>query len=145
MTTTLDSRERAIEAAFRHDQDMAFRIRTRRDRLLSFWIAELIGLKGDAADIYARDLVAAGVEQRLVSAVTRTVRRDLEAHGIKLSAHRLGRKMDALGRLARHRSWMKPDLTPRNESDARWTSRHRGGRSPRPRRPGTPKLRAFAP
>lgn len=82
---SLESREQAIEAAFRHDQDMAFRIRTRRDRLLGFWIAELIGLKGGAADAYARDLFAASVEQRLVSAVTRTVRRDLEAHGIRLS------------------------------------------------------------
>jgi len=99
--TTLDSREQAIEAAFQHDEDMAFRIRTRRNRLLGFWIAELIGLAGAAADAYAADLVAAGVEQREGSAITRKARHDLAAHGVRLSAHRLARKMDALERMVR--------------------------------------------
>jgi len=99
--TSLDSREKAIEAAFQHDQEMAFRIRTRRDRLLGFWAAELIGFAGSAADAYAADLVAEGVEQSQGSAITRKVRHDLAAHGVSLSAHRLGRKMDALERLAR--------------------------------------------
>jgi len=99
--TTLDSREQAIEAAFQHDQEMAFRASIRRNRLLGLWVAELTGLTGAAADAYAGDLVAAGVEQQSGSAITRKVRHDLEAHGIRLSAHRLGRKMDALGRLAR--------------------------------------------
>jgi len=99
--TILDSREKAIEAGFQYDQETAFRIRIRRDRLLGFWIAELLGLAGAAADAYAGDLVAAEVERRQDPAITRKVRNDLAAHGIKLSAHRLGRKMDALERLAR--------------------------------------------
>lgn len=99
--TTLDSREKAFEAGFQHDQEMAFRIRTRRNRLLGFWAAELIGLAGAAADAYAGDLVAAGIKQPPGPAVTRKVRNDLEAHGVNLSAHRLGRKIEALERLAR--------------------------------------------
>ncbi|TSD85495.1 DUF1476 family protein, partial [Mycobacterium sp. KBS0706] len=51
--TFLDSREKAIEAAFQHDQEMTLRIRTRRNRLLGLWIAELTGLSGAAADAYA--------------------------------------------------------------------------------------------
>lgn len=55
--TFLDSREKAIEAAFQHDQEMTLRIRTRRNRLLGLWIAELTGLSGAAADAYAGNLV----------------------------------------------------------------------------------------
>ena len=99
--TTLDSREQAIEDVFQHDQDTAFHIRTHRNRLLGLWIAELTGLAGPAADAYADDLVATGIEQRQDSTITRKVRNDLAAHGVRLSAHRLGRKMDALERLAR--------------------------------------------
>ncbi len=95
--TTLGPREQAIEAAFRYDRD---RIRTHRNRLLGLWVAELFGLIGTAADAYAGDLVAVGVV-RPDQEVARKVGDDLAAHGITLSAHRLDRKMDALGRLAR--------------------------------------------
>ncbi|WP_342240002.1 DUF1476 domain-containing protein [Inquilinus sp. OTU3971] len=108
--TFLDSREKAIEAAFQHDQEMAFRIRTRRDRLLGFWAAELIGLTGLAADSYAGELVAAGVE-RTHWDITRKVRKDLAARGIRLSAHRLNRKMNSLMQLAQRQILGESDKT----------------------------------
>ncbi|MDR6288169.1 MULTISPECIES: DUF1476 domain-containing protein [Inquilinus] len=100
--TIFGSREQAIEAAFRHDQDLAFRIRTRRNRLLGLWVAELIGLVGAAADAYAAELVTIGVEQPQKRDVVRKVQEDLLAHGIKLSTYRLNHKLDNLERLAGH-------------------------------------------
>ena len=61
--TLFDDRERAFEAKFRGDQETAFRIAVRRDKLLGLWAAEELGLSGDAAKAYAQAVVAAGLER----------------------------------------------------------------------------------
>ena len=57
--TTFDERERDFEARFKHDQELQFKLKARRNRLVGLWAAERMGLSGDAAEAYARDLVNA--------------------------------------------------------------------------------------
>jgi hypothetical protein len=54
-----DERERDFEARFSHDQELAFKVAARRDKLLGLWAAAHFGLVGTAAEIYAQDVVAA--------------------------------------------------------------------------------------
>jgi hypothetical protein len=54
-----DERERDFEARFKHDQDLQFRVKARRNRLLGLWAAERLGLDTEAAQAYAREVVDA--------------------------------------------------------------------------------------
>jgi len=57
--TTFDERERDFEARYKHDQELQFKVKARRNRLLGLWAAERMGLSGDAANAYAREVVDA--------------------------------------------------------------------------------------
>ena len=51
--TMFEDRERAAEAKFVRDDEMAFRITARRNRLLGQWAAERMGLTPAETDAYA--------------------------------------------------------------------------------------------
>lgn len=75
-----DERERAFEARFQHDQDLQFKVKARRNRLLGLWAAGRMGLSGDAAQAYAQELVDAefaGGDRHIVEKVCA----DLDATG----------------------------------------------------------------
>ena len=61
--TSFDDRERAFETKFAHDQDMAFRIIARRNRLVGVWAAGLMGLTPAETDAYAKAVVQADFEE----------------------------------------------------------------------------------
>ncbi len=51
--TGFDDREKSYERQFEQQQELAFRVRVRRNHLLGLWAAEKLGLKGNAAEAYA--------------------------------------------------------------------------------------------
>ncbi len=57
--TTFDDREQAFEAKFARDEEMAFRITARRNRLLGQWAATRMELTPAEADAYATAVVQA--------------------------------------------------------------------------------------
>ena len=71
--TTFDDREKEFEARFRHDQEFRFKVTARRNRMLGLWAAERLGLLGDAADGYAKEVVEAefepGGDERVIDKV----------------------------------------------------------------------------
>jgi hypothetical protein len=54
-----EEREKEFEARFKHDQELQFKVKARRNRMLGLWAAQKMGLTGDAADRYAREVVDA--------------------------------------------------------------------------------------
>ena len=60
--TTFDDRERAFEAKFAHDEEMAFRVVARRNRLLGQWASARMGLTPEETDAYAKSVVQADFE-----------------------------------------------------------------------------------
>ena len=55
-----EERQKAFEAEFHRDQELAFRTTARRNRLFGLWAAERLGVPGgDAAEDYAKAVVAA--------------------------------------------------------------------------------------
>ena len=60
--TTFDERENAFEAKYAHDADMQFKADARRNKLLGLWAAELMGLSGEAAANYAKEVVKSDFE-----------------------------------------------------------------------------------
>ncbi len=54
---SFNDREKAFEAKFHLDQEMEFKVKIRRDKLLGLWAAEQMGLSDDAAKAYALSVV----------------------------------------------------------------------------------------
>jgi hypothetical protein len=68
----------------RHAQDseLEFKIVVRRNRLLGMWAAEKLGLAGDAAAAYAKEVVGADFEEPGDEDVVRKVMRDFREKGV---------------------------------------------------------------
>ena len=61
--TTFDKREEGFEKKFALDEEQKFKAEARRNKLLGLWVAEKLGMFGDAANDYAKDVVAAEFEE----------------------------------------------------------------------------------
>ena len=94
--TAFDTREQNFEAAYWHEQDLAFRIRTRRDKLLGLWAAERLGLSGPDVDRYALSVVDCDVAQHGARCAVDKVKVDLRAAGVDVSDHRLDKAMKTI-------------------------------------------------
>ncbi|MEO1240185.1 MAG: DUF1476 domain-containing protein, partial [Pseudomonadota bacterium] len=55
--SSFDDRENAFENKFAHDAEMQFKAEARRNKLLGLWAADLMGITGDAADDFAKEVV----------------------------------------------------------------------------------------
>lgn len=92
--TTLDKREEGFEKKFALDEEQKFKAIARKNKLLGLWVAEQIGLSGDAAIAYAREVVAADFEEVGDGDVLHKVSRDLAARGISVTEQQIRAKMD---------------------------------------------------
>ena len=82
--TSFDDRQDAFEKKHAHDQETAFKVTARRNKLLGLWAAEKLGLTGDAAEAYAKEVVASDFEEAGDHDVFRKVRADFDAKSIGL-------------------------------------------------------------
>ena len=82
--TDFTDRERAEEAKFARDEDMAFRILARRNRLLGQWAAQKMGLTAEETDAYAKEVVQAEFEEAGDEDVMRKVLGDLTSAGCEI-------------------------------------------------------------
>src|SRR6187200_2831330 len=94
--TTFDKREEGFEKKFAHDEELRFKAEARRNRLLGLWAAEKLGISGDAAAAYAKEVVASDFEEAGDADVLRKVLADLTAKGIAITEPELRVKMDEL-------------------------------------------------
>ena len=98
--TTFDDRERGEETRFKHEQELAFKARNRGNKLFGLWIAEQLGLSGDAAESYARDVVVADFEAPGDEDIFTKVKADLEAKSIEISSHLLTKHLQEFRQVA---------------------------------------------
>lgn len=83
---SLDDRKKGFEAAFQRDQELAFKIGARRNRLFGLWAAAQLGMSaGEVAEAYAKTVVAADFEEPGDDDVIRKVRADLTEKGLNIS------------------------------------------------------------
>jgi hypothetical protein len=94
--TNFNDREKAQEAKYANDQELSFKSNARRNKLLGLWVAEQLGLSGDDADAYARDVIASDFEEVGDEDVFRKVWGDLQAKSIDISEHRVRGQMAEL-------------------------------------------------
>ncbi len=94
--TTFDNREREAEKRFEHDEELRFKTGARRNKLLGLWAAEKLGLDGEAAEAYAKEVVLADFERPGDEDVLEKVLRDFEEKGVPLDAHKIRVEMERL-------------------------------------------------
>ena len=95
-----NKREEGFEKKFALDEEQKFKAEARRNKLLGMWVAEKLGITGDAATAYAKEVVAADFEEAGNGGVFRKVMGDLTAKGVALTEQQVRAKMDELMLLA---------------------------------------------
>ena len=96
MSSSFDKRQEGFEKKFALDEEQKFKAEARRNKLLGLWVADKLGITGDAASAYARDVIAADFEQPGDNDVVHKVMRDLAAKNVALTEPQLRAQMDVL-------------------------------------------------
>jgi hypothetical protein len=94
MSGGFKDREKAFEGRWAHDEEMRFKIVARCNKLLGLWAAGELGKSGDAAQAYAKDVIAAEFSESGDEGVFHKVRKDLDP--AKVTDHTIRRKMAEL-------------------------------------------------
>lgn len=91
-----DDREKGFEAKYKHDQELGFKVIARRNRLLGEWAAGEMGISGDEAKAYAKEVVASDFEETGDADVVRKVLGDLTSKGVTIDEKGLRKQMQKL-------------------------------------------------
>ena len=91
--SSLDDRRDAFEKKFAHDEEMRFKLEARTCKLFGQWAAEQLGLTGDGAETYTREVIGSNLEEPGYEDVKRKVKPDLDAKNLNISEHMLDRKL----------------------------------------------------
>ncbi len=94
--STLDKREEGFEKKFALDEEQKFKAEARRNRLLGLWAAEKLGITGEAAMGYAKEVVAADFEEAGDDDVLRKVSGDFAAKNVAITEAAIRAKMNEL-------------------------------------------------
>lgn len=82
-----DDREKDFEKKFAHDKTIDFNVEARCCKLFGLWAAAKLGLSGQGAADYARDVVNANLEDPGFEDILRKVSGDFSAKGVACSEH----------------------------------------------------------
>jgi hypothetical protein len=94
--STFDKREEGFEKKFALDEEQKFRAEARRNRLLGLWAAEKLGITGEAATAYAKEVVAADFEEAGDGDVLRKVMADIAAKDLAVTEPAIRARMNEL-------------------------------------------------
>ena len=94
--TTFKNREQGFEKKFAHDEELKFKATARRNKLLGLWAAAKMGITGEAAEAYAREVIKADFQEAGDNDVFSKIRGDFDARGVEQSDHQIRRTMDEL-------------------------------------------------
>jgi hypothetical protein len=86
---TFDEREKSFERKFQQDQELAFKVKARRNKLLGLWAAEHLGLTGDEAERYAREVLQSDLERPGVDDIVAKVVGDFAKKGVGIDETRV--------------------------------------------------------
>jgi hypothetical protein len=94
--TNFEERQKGFERKFALDEELKFKATARRNRLLGLWAAGQMGIAGDAAQAYAREVVKADLAEPGEEDLFRKIRADFDAKGVNQSDHQIRRMMAEL-------------------------------------------------
>ena len=84
-----DEREQGFERNFEREQELAFKVKARRNHLLGIWAAGQLGLAGDAAEAYAVTIIDPASHRHGDQDIVAKIVADFKAKGVALDATRV--------------------------------------------------------
>jgi len=96
-----DEREKGFEKKFEHDQELAFKAKARRNRLLGAWAAKQLGLSGAEAEAYAKEIIEIDLQRNGDDHVVDKLVTDFAAKGVKYDAARVRQELTRFTQEAR--------------------------------------------
>jgi hypothetical protein len=84
-----NDREKAFERDYERKEELAFKVKARRNHLLGVWAAGQMGLSGDAAETYARDITDPGQHLHGDKEIVGKILGDFRAKGVALDETRI--------------------------------------------------------
>ena len=94
-------RKQDAENRFKHDQEIEFKAGVRRNKLLGLWAAEQLGISGDAAEDYAKEVIESDFDRPGDEDVLEKVLKDFTDKGVDMTSSKLRKEMDSLMNVAR--------------------------------------------
>ena len=94
-TNGFAQREKDFEAKFLHDEELKFRIQSRRNHLFGVWAAEVLGYKGNKAEIYVQEILLIDAQKAHDEDVLHKVLKDFEEAQVDISEHRVRKRLRA--------------------------------------------------
>jgi hypothetical protein len=92
--TSFEQRESAFEEKYAHDAEMNFKAEARACKLFGLWLAGQLGLSGNDAEVYAKGVVSANLEEQGFDDLIDYVMPDIEDKGLDIDAAMINGKMD---------------------------------------------------
>jgi len=80
--TSFDNRQKGFEKKFANDEELRFKVSSRRNRYLGEWAAGILQLKEEKQKEYIQSVVKADLEEAGDEDVIRKLKKDLENHHI---------------------------------------------------------------
>ena len=99
--STFEERKQAFENKFKYDQDIRFKINSRRVRLVGGWAAERLGFTGEEAEAYAQEVVAVDIDKPCHADAIHKLRTDFKNRGLEISDHRIAKELERQWEIAR--------------------------------------------
>jgi hypothetical protein len=73
---SFNDRQKGFENKFSMDQQSMFKVEARASKLIGLWAAEKMGLAGDAAEAYAKEVISANLDEPGFDDVKRKIQID---------------------------------------------------------------------
>lgn len=89
----ISAREKGFEAEFARNQELAFRIAARRNKLFGLWAAGRLRLSVEETEAYIASVLSAAFEGRGDDELIREALRDFVAHGVDMREAELRREL----------------------------------------------------
>lgn len=93
---SFEDRRLEFENKYAHDEELRFRIESRRNRLMARWAADKLGLDEESSEQYVRTIVALGSSRAGEEAIVSRLRDDFRAAHIEQSDHQIRRRLSEL-------------------------------------------------
>jgi len=81
--TNFDDREKGFERKFINEQEVQFKINSKRNKLLANWTSEILGFNEQQKKNYINEVIKADFEEAGDNDVFRKIKKDLERKNIQ--------------------------------------------------------------
>ncbi len=92
--STFDDREKNFEKKFAHDEELQFKVGSRRNKYLGQWASQILGYDNDKEKDYIHSVIKADFAEAGDEDVFRKIKEDLKNHNI--SDEEIRNKMNEL-------------------------------------------------